>query len=121
MNMLDRISLAKAGYKKKEIEEMLEAGNTNNEESEKASEENEAEEEIEETEIEETEIDDSGEERNIEEPENDLIKELTRQVSELQKELKEAQKKNTREQIETSNKLEDIEKHINSILMESEE
>ena len=39
----------------------------------------------------------------------------------LQKELKEAQKKNTREQIETSNKLEDIEKHINNILMESEE
>ena len=116
MNMLDRISLAKAGYKKKEIEEMLEADNTNNEESEKASEENEAEEEIEETEI-----DDAGEEGNIEEPENDLIKELTRQVSELQKELKEAQKKNTREQIETSNRFEDIEKHINSILMESEE
>ena len=115
MNMLDRISLAKAGYKKKEIEEMLEADNTNNEESENASEENEAEE------IEEAEIDDSGEEGNIEEPENDLIKELTRQVEELQKELKEAQKKNTREQIETSNKLEDIEKHINSILMESEE
>lgn len=115
MNMLDRISLAKAGYKKKEIEEMLEADNTN-EESEKVSEENEAEEEIEETEI-----DDSGEEGNNEEPENDLIKELTRQVSELQKELKEAQKKNTREQIETSNKFEDIEKHINSILMESEE
>lgn len=115
MNMLDRISLAKAGYKKKEIEEMLEADNTN-EKGEEASEENEAEEEIEETEI-----DDSGEERNIEEPENDLIKELTRQVEELQKELKEAQKKNTREQIETSNKFEDIEKHINSILMESEE
>lgn len=116
MNMLDRISLAKAGYKKKEIEEMLEAGNTNNEESENASEENEAEKEIEEPTT-----DDSGEEGNIEEPENDLIKELTRQVEELQKELKEAQQKNTREQIETSNKLEDIEKHINSILMESEE
>ena len=116
MNMLDRISLAKAGYKKKEIEEMLEADNTNNEESENASEKNEAEKKIEEPATA-----DSGEEGNIEEPENDLIKELTRQVEELQKELKEAQKKNTREQIETSNKLEDIEKHINSILMESEE
>lgn len=31
MNMLDRIALAKAGYKKKEIEEML-AADTNNEE-----------------------------------------------------------------------------------------
>lgn len=115
MTMLDRIALAKAGYKKKEIEEMLAAETINNEEpvAEDQEEKKEPEKEPEKEEKEEQEnVSDKIQEELLA-----AFEEQKEEIANLQKQLKEAQTANTRVNMNVES-VEDKEQEIIKKLME---
>ena len=118
--MLDRIALAKAGYKKKEIEEMLSdecKGEAPEKEApEKAPEKEEAPEKAPEKE----EAPEKKSEDVSDKVQEELLKafeEQKEQIADLQKQLKEAQSANTRQKMDVPGD-EDKEEEIIKILME---
>ncbi len=114
MTMLDRIALAKAGYKKKEIEEMLAAESINNEEP--AAEDQEEKEEPEKEEKEEPEKQENVSDK-IQEELLAAFEEQKEEIANLQKQLKEAQTANTRVNMNVES-VEDKEQEIIKKLME---
>lgn len=113
--MIDRIALAKAGYKKKEIEEMLladEASINNEETNQEEQEANQEEQEEKEEKEQQENVSDKIQEELLA-----AFEEQKEEIANLQKQLKEAQTANTRVNMNVES-VEDKEEEIIKKLME---